>query len=143
MLARDWRFVLELFSFEANPANTYLPHIFFCDSACAFGFEGGELSHLFTCVGPGQAREFGARIIGTFRVLHHLPKPFEAGVAFAAKVERCSSKIRKESKFVAFGKNHFAWASFLGQNFPRRGSFFGDGRPPMRWVVMRPTRGAT
>src|ERR1035437_375391 len=135
MLTGDVRLILESLSLEGHPGNAHLPHVLLARRPCSLGLESGQLRHLLAGQGPVQSGKGEARVVGSFGILHHLPKAFQAGVALAVEGEWGCGKIGQQAKLVALGEDYFAGARLLWQDFPRRRAFLGYHRPPMAWIM--------
>src|SRR5258706_3561631 len=135
MFARHRGFVLEAFAFECYPINAHGFHILFGEGAGFFSFEPDHLRYLLARVRPVRGGKGGARVVRAFRIFHHLPKPFQTGVALAVENEGRGSEIGKQAEFVAFGEDNFAGTSFLWEYLPRRSALFRNWGPPMAWVL--------
>src|ERR1700752_2141432 len=124
-------FVRELFTLETDPGDAHLLHVGFAQIAGTFGFEADHLRDLLAGKFPLDARKLSPRVIGAFRILHHLPEAFETCVTFSAKDKWRRSKVGKDSQLVTLGENYFAGVYFLRQDFPVRFFRIVYRRPPM------------
>ena len=135
MLSLFHRPVLHPLPFEGHPVDVHLFHVRLGQCARIFGLEGRHLRDSFSRVLPRNAGEVRTRIAGTLRVQHHLPESLYAGVAFAVKRERRGCEVRENSQLIPLGQDHFSGFRRLRQDFPLRFVGFGNGRPPVRWIM--------
>ena len=126
--------VYHVVPFEADPGDPHGLHVLIRKPAGMVGVEAGHRGDLVAGEFPAQTGKRGAGIVRAFGIFHHLPKAFHAGVAFAEKVEGRGGKVREQAELVAFGKDHFAEAGVLGENFPRWRAVGRHRREPVGWV---------
>ncbi len=134
MLAFFHRPIRHPLSFESHPVDLHLLHVRFGQSTGVLSLGGGHLRDLFPRVLPLQTGESRPRIAGSFRVKHHLPESFHAGIALAVQRERRGCEVGENSQFVPLRKNHLSRQGRLRQDFPIQFAGFGNGRPPVRRI---------
>ena len=71
-------------------------------------------SHFNPGTWPARPRRLG--------IQHHLPKPFEAGIALAAVGKRRRGEVGEQSQLVPLRQDHLARTGFLRQDLPVGGT---------------------
>ena len=118
-------------AFKGHPVDAHLLHVRLGQSPGVLGLERSHARHLAAGVRPHDTASLRARIAWAFGIEHHLPEPFDTGVALAVKGEWRSREVREDSQLVAFGKDHLAGLGRLRQDLPARLAILGNRRPPM------------
>src|SRR5437899_7567340 len=94
MLAWYSRFVFHPFALECYPGDPHLFHIVLRQRTGALGLEARELGNLLARIWPGQPGMARPWIVGSFGILHHLPKALETRITLPMKDEWSGCKIR-------------------------------------------------
>ena len=136
MFSRNGRAIFHPPAFKGDPVDAHLGHVRVGKIASAFRGETGELCDLIAREFPFQPGKFGARIVRTFRIFHHLPEAFDAGVTLAMENKGRGREVGENAQFVALGKDDFARFGFLRENLPRRRAIGRDGLPPFGRVMV-------
>src|SRR5436190_3630374 len=76
--------VWHLFAFKTDPIDTHFLHVLTRQIARLLRVERRNLSDLVALILPLEHLEFCSRVVWPFRIFHHLPKAFQAGVLLSA-----------------------------------------------------------